>query len=252
MSASSVLAHVGNESTLVETISKNSFSFVTIGGFLISFLVILASLYPKSSEAFKISVFVLITIISLGITFYLSGTTIYKNNKSATGGPVHWHADFRIFTCGEELDLIKPTGFFNRIGKTDLHEHGDKRIHVEGVVMDKRDISLSNFFKVIGGNLAYGEFNFPGREKYERFIDGDKCEDGREGKLQVFVYKTEGMEIKQNKIADYPEYVLSGESKIPPGDCIIFEFTPDEKDKTDQICNFTKIAIDKGKFNYIK
>ena len=178
--------------------------------------------------------------------------TVYLNSNSETGGPVHWHADYRIFACGKEVAIIKPTGFSNRVGRTDFHEHGDKRIHVEGVVVDKQDVSLHEFFSVIGGNLQYGELAFPGDEKYERFIDGNTCSDGRAGVLQVFLYKTEGKEIKQTKLTEYPEYVLSEKSQVPPGDCIIFEFTPDSKEKTELMCDFTRIGIQKGDFNYIK
>lgn len=250
--ASPVLAHMEEGSSLVEKISKTSYSIVAIGGFLILFLTVLAVLNKDSSNVFKVTVFSSIAFIAISVTFLLAGMTVYLNVKSETGGPVHWHADFRIFACGEEMLLKEPSGLSNRIGRTDLHEHGDKRIHVEGVVVHKQDVSLHEFFGAIGGNLLYGELSFPGREKYESFADGNKCSDGREGALQVFLYKTEGKEIRQTKLADYPEYVLSGEPQVPPGDCIIFEFTPDIKDKTEKICDFTSIAIEKGQYNYVK
>lgn len=235
----------------IEMTSQTSYSLVAVGGFLILFLVILAILNKNSSESFKIFVFTSITVISLSVTFYLVLTTIYINRKSATGGPVHWHADFKIFACEKEIEIIKPTGFSNRVGRTGLHEHGDKRIHIEGVVLKKQDVSLQEFFKAIGGILEYGKLAFPSSEKYEKFIDGNKCADSKPATLQVFLYKTEGKEVRQTKLIDYPEYVLSSESKVPPGDCIIFEFTPDIKDKSDKICDFTNIAIEKGDYHYL-
>ena len=138
-----------------------------------------------------------------------------------------------------------------KVGRTDLHTHGDKRIHVEGVVVNKKDVSLTEFFKVIGGNLSQGKLSFPSTEKYESFVDGDKCSDEKDASLQVFLYKTEEKtkEIHQTKLTDYPEYVLSPEEQVPPGDCIIFEFSPEEKEKTDKICDFTNIAVEKGQYN---
>ena len=248
---SSSMVHA-SASNLAHTISEISYLIVGTGGLLILLLIIWASLHPNPSEFFKTTVFISIVVAALAVTFYLAGATIYVNQNSETGGPVHWHADFRIFSCGVEKQMIEPSGLGNRIGRTDLHEHGDKRIHVEGVVVQKQDVSLSEFFRVIGGSLENGRISFPGREKHESFADGDKCADGQEGKLQVFLYKTEGKQITQTKLTDYFSYVLSDESKVPPGDCIIFEFGSEEKEQTDLICDFTSIAIQKGDYNYIK
>lgn len=248
--ANPVFAHVENELILTEIVSKTSYSIVAVGGFLILFLAVLAIINKNAGEFFKKAVFILVAIISVGVTFYLAGVTVYVNRQSESNGPVHWHADFKIFACGKEERLVEPTGLSNRIGRTDLHEHGDRRIHVEGVVVKKADVALREFFKVIGGSLDFGELTFPGREEFKSYVNGDKCADGRPGVLQAFVYKTQGDEIKQYKLDDYPDYVLAGYSQVPPGDCIILEFSPDQKEKTDEMCDFTSIAINKGDYKY--
>lgn len=180
-------------------------------------------------EFVKIFLFGLIVIVVLSVTTYLVWSTINTNIKSQTGGPVHWHADFEIYSCGQKVDLIDPTGWDNKVGTSLLHEHNDGRIHVEGPVMDLQDISLGKFFEVVGG--------LP--------LESEMVCNGEVAKPQVFVYKVEGDTFYQEKIADYANYVLSPYSNVPPGDCIIIELDR-KKDKTDKLCNFYKIAKEKG------
>lgn len=253
MFLNSAFAHEIAEPALTDTISKTSMSVVEVGGFLVLFFVIISIINSANpSEFFKGSMFVSIVVISLAVTFYLAGSTIYLNKNSYTGGPVHWHADFRIFNCGAEVFLKEPGGLSNRLGTPILHSHNDNRIHIEGVVAKKEDIALHKFFEAIGGELSFGDFVLPTNKGETWLVNGNTCSDGRPARLQVFVYKTEGKIIRQEKLNNYPEYVMSGQTQIPPGDCIIFEFSPDQKDKTDKICNFTKIAIDKGNYTYEK
>lgn len=186
----------------------------------------------EKSEILKYFLFLTIVMLTLGITAYLVWTTISLNIKSVTGGPVHWHADFEIWHCGEKIDLLDPTGLENKVGTPLFHEHNDGRIHVEGPVLDYKDISLGKFFEVVGG--------FP-------LESGIEC-NGYPGVVQVFVYKTEGNTFYQEKIADYADYVLSPHSSIPPGDCIIIELDR-EKAKTERICTFYEVAIQKGELH---
>ena len=188
--------------------------------------------FMGKNEGIKALAFGVIVIVVLGITGYLIFSTISTNVKSVTGGPVHWHADFEIYSCGEKVDLIDPKGWDNKVGTPLLHEHNDGRIHVEGPVMNFADISLGNFFNVVGGLPLekQGECN------------------GQPAILQAFVYQTEGNTFSQQKLEDFTNYVLSNYSKVPPGDCIIIEFGP-IKDRTDKLCNFYKTAVDKGEFS---
>lgn len=168
----------------------------------------------------------------LSITAYLIWSTISINLASVTKGPVHWHGDFEIYNCGRKVDLVDPKGLDNKVGTALLHEHNDNRIHVEGPVIDYKDISLGQFFEVVGG--------LPLESQIE-------C-NGYPGVVQVFVYKTEENTFYQEKIVNFANYVLSPHSSIPPGDCIIIELDR-EKDKTEKLCTFYQVAIQKGELH---
>lgn len=192
----------------------------------------------------KAVLFGLIVVVVLGITGYLVWETISSNIKSVTGGPVHYHADFQIWNCGEKMDLVDPKGLDNKVGTAVFHEHNDNRIHVEGPVLDYKDLSLGEFFRVVGGKLDRDSLTVPVSSGMVNMESGTMCK-GVPGNLQVFVYRTEGKTFYQEKLQDPVRYVLSPYSTIPPGDCIIFEFGP-PKDKTDKICTFYEVAIKKG------
>ena len=195
-------------------------------------------------EYVKAAIFGLIVIVVLGITSYLVWSTVSKNIKSVTRGPVHYHADFEIYNCGQKLDLIDPHGLENKAGTPLFHEHNDNRIHVEGPVLDLQDISLGKFFEVIGGKLNSGSLIFPTNDGEVAMENGAIC-NGVPGSLQVFVFKTQGNTFYQNKLTDPANYVLSSHSKVPPGDCIIIEFDR-PKDKTDKLCTSYQVAKEKG------
>ena len=107
-------------------------------GSVLIVLIVIAMIPGDRSELFKKIIFTLMVIVVVGPTAYFIVTTISINLTSETGGPVHWHADFKIFACGEELSSPAPVGLSNKIGTPLFHEHGDRRIHVEGVVGDIR------------------------------------------------------------------------------------------------------------------
>ena len=244
-------AHFEDGPSLSSVVSQNSISVVTVAGVFIILLILFAVVRTEPSEIFKGVIFFLIALAALGATLYLSASTVYLNMKSESGGPVHWHADFRIFNCAQEVFLQKPKGLSNRIGRTDLHEHGDGRIHIEGVVVERKYFSLREFFEAIGGTLEAGELAFPSEDNFEWMVNGQKCPDGKPARIQAFLYKTEGKIIRQEKLDNFMDYVPSPHSQVPPGDCLILEFG-EEKEKTENICNFTQIAINNGDYSYEK
>lgn len=194
-------------------------------------------------EYVKATLFGFIVVVVLSITGYLIWSTVFINVKSVTGGPVHYHADFEIWNCGQKIDLIDPHGLENKVGTPLFHEHNDNRIHIEGPVLDYKEISLGGFFKTVGGELTDSYLRIPTHEDMIEMSSGI-CK-GQPAELQVFVYKTQGKTFYQEKLTDPVSYVPSPYSNIPPGDCIIIEFdTP--KDRTDKICTFYEVAIQKG------
>lgn len=194
-----------------------------------------------------------IVVVVVAVTAYVAGSTIYLNAVSKTAGPVHWHADFEVWRCGELLQLVGPEGLSNRVGSSVLHEHGDNRMHIEGVVVDFSDVSIASFFRSIGGDLHPGVFSLPTNTGMVTMRDGDSCpgEAGVPGELQVFVYKTVDGKVVQEKLGSsgYEDYVPSPFSNVPPGDCIIFEFSPVAKDKTGRMCGSYEVAIKRGALN---
>lgn len=245
-----VLAHEGEEiieevgPTLGEVIRSNSLKFSLAALLIILLISLIALIIKKPQEKIKYLFFGLIVITVLANTFYLVGSTIYLNQVSATKGPVHWHADYEVWRCGKELELVDPQGFSNKVGSETVHEHNDKRMHFEGVMEDLRHASLGHFFKEVGGSLDSEHFTFSTHEGLTTMKSGQKC-GGEPAKLQVFVYKTEGRTFSQQKLEDPADYIISPESQVPPGDCVIIELDA-EKQKTNKMCNFYRVAIQKG------
>lgn len=228
-----------------ESIRATSIRLVYGASMLLIALIVIAMIFGNRSELFKKIIFILIVIVVVGPTAYFIVTTISINLASETGGPVHWHADFKIFACGEELSSLTPVGLSNKIGTPLLHEHEDRRIHVEGVVGNTHEVSLGHFFEAQGGELAAEGFRIPAGEGFVTYMNGDACPDGDAGVWQAHLYKVEGDIVRRQKLEDYTDYVISPEGTVPPGDCIIFEFGA-EKDRTDNICDLYQVEINKG------
>ncbi|QQG38668.1 MAG: hypothetical protein HYS32_03625 [Candidatus Woesearchaeota archaeon] len=242
-----VLAHGDEEDeevNLEEYLRETSITYIIYASVILVILVMVLFIKKEQSNNFKIAMFVFITLIIILPTLYISFGTFYLNKTSLTKGPVHWHADFEIWNCDEKLDLVDPEGFSNRIGNPVFHEHGDDRIHVEGVVVDKNEVNLDEFFHVIGGHITQDNVEIPTTKGYLHSRNRDLCSN-KEGKVQVFVYKTYGSVYTQEKLDEYENYVLSPYSNVPPGDCIIVEFD-EEKEKTEHICSTYKSAIERG------
>lgn len=259
---------------LEETINRVSIVTVIVASVLLIILVIMAMkvVKNKKKKLWKAPIFLAIVIVVIGTTLTISGSTVYLNIKSATGGPIHWHADFEIWACGNELELRDPIGALsNKIGTATYHEHDDKRMHLEGVPVSlPEDASLGKFMNVVGGSIGKDEMVVPlndnktfetdqgeedgdgagapyaeqldlfiktGRDgKAASFITGQKCGD-EASEVQVFVYKYNEKDktYSQTKLTDPANYAISGHSEVPPGDCVIFEFSA-PKDRTNKLC----------------
>lgn len=232
--------------TLEEIIRSNSLKVIFFASVIIIVAVILTILLKDRGEGIKRVLFSVIVVPTVLATLFIAGSTIYLNFQSISGGPVHWHAEYEIWECGKELDLTDPEGFTNKIGSATLHEHNDNWIHLEGVVTDESEATLGKYFKVIGGNLSEDGFRIPTNDGLVSRHNGDACSDGSPGTFQVFVYQIEGKVFTQKKLEEPNKYILSPEGNIPSGDCIIFEFDPVVKDKTDKLCNQYELQVLKG------
>jgi hypothetical protein len=162
-------------------------------------------------------------------SLYLAGYTVYENINSATGGPVHWHADYEVRVCGETLELVDPEGIKNKIGNPTFHEHNDDRIHIEGSVEELVDVSLGKYFETIGGELDHGHLVFHDEHKGVIDVeDGYSCPGGGEGSLKVYI---------NGKLDEhFEDYVIYPDPNVPPGDCIIVVFDDSNYEETEILC----------------
>ena len=179
-------------------------------------ILIIISFHRKMNEITKKMVYFLVAIVTLLVTIYIILTTLHLNIISITKGPVHWHADFEIWVCNKEIKLAKPKGLSNKQGVDLMHAHNDNRIHVEGVISDKKQASLGAFFYAIGGSISSDGLKIPTDEGLIAVHNGELCNE-KPAKLYVFV--------NGNLINNPSGYEISHYEKVPPGDRIKFVFT---------------------------
>lgn len=213
-----------------------------------SIIVLALIIYAAVTKSRSKIIFGSVVVTVVAATIFLIGSTIYLNSISSSKGPVHWHADFEIYNCGESVELLDPQGFLsNKIGTPVLHEHNDKRIHLEGVVVHRSDASLGKFFRVIGGELNNDSMVVPTNDGKVSMISGQEC-NGQPAELQTFLYRTneDGTTYTQTKLEDPASHIIKDDSHVPPGDCLVFELAP-AKDKTDKTCLSWEVAEELGK-----
>ncbi len=203
----------------------NFLSQIGVFGFsslVFGILVAIILLFHKNmGEIMKRIMFFLISTVVVASTLYLIVTTLHLNIISDTKGPVHWHADFEIWVCGSKVNLAEPKGLLNKQGTNLVHSHNDNRIHIEGVLIDKKSASLGSFFNAVGGYLGGDALalRVPTEQGLISAYYGDKC-NGQPASLYVFV---NGNLI--NNPSDYIDYIISPYEKVPPGDRIKIVFT---------------------------
>lgn len=258
---------------LEQQISRLGINTVLVASVILIACTLVAALLKNHYPKLKLPLFVVMAGTLVVSTAILFGSTIYLNIKAESGGPVHWHSDIEFWACGAELELRDPEGLLsNKIGTSTYHEHDDKRIHLEGVVVTKsEDASLGKFMQVTGGYIKDGALGLPLNQAPDGWFASGEKNDGdqqpadaylrlrdfiattdtgafiglQNGKacgfepaeLQTFVYtfNKDSQTYTQEKLADPAAYVMRDESVVPPGDCVIVEFDI-PKDRTDKLC----------------
>jgi len=222
VSAYSVFSHEGEDeedfmldhSSLYPITQLQAFGY---GSLIFGILIAIIILFNKKmNESAKKVVYFLIAAVVSVVTLYLILTTLHLNIISVTKGPVHWHADFEILVCGKEIKLAEPKGLSNKQGLDLMHAHDDNRIHVEGVLLDKKEASLGAFFRAVGGFISDDGLKIPAESGLISVHNGDKCSE-KPANLYVFV--------NGNLISNPQDYVISPYEKVPPGDIIKIIFT---------------------------
>jgi hypothetical protein len=213
---------------MVDFFAANPLTFIWISLVIGAIATLLSFLFGKKlSHGGKILFFSLIAIPIILASLYMAAHTVHENIISETGGPVHWHVDYQVFTCGERLNLIDPTGLNNKIGSPLFHEHNDDRVHIEGTVMKVQSVDLQSYFAVIGGKLTETSLKYPSINGVVQVQNGDLC-NGQESTLNIYV--------NGQQVQDPLNHVPYPHALVPPGDCVIVEFSPDNSQTTDKVC----------------
>lgn len=229
---------------LEQAIASFSMRSSIIGFVAILLLIGIMALLKNPSDTVRAFLFWPIMVIVTAVSLGLIGSTIYLNSTSSSGGPVHWHADLEIWACGEQLEIKDPTGkLSNKIGTATLHEHNDKRIHLEGVVVEPHDASVGKFFRVIGGNISASSLTVPTNNGNRTMGSGQMCPGSNQAaEVQMFAFRTNpDKTYSQIKVNHPDEYTISHHSNVPPADCLIIEFDQ-PKSKTDRLCRSYQVA----------
>ena len=139
----------------------------------------------KKIIKYSITTIILILIIYGFYTFVIAPV---KDFEPYTSGPVHWHANFEVYLCGEKQDFTTGYDFEdNRKGSLTFHSHNDEVIHIESHVAKKEDLALGNFFDAI--NIPFSENQIMDKK------NGDLC-NGKAGKVHMYINEAENYEYK--------------------------------------------------------
>ena len=157
--------------------------------------------------------------LSLFVIVILVATAVEPAGESpgASGGPRigdHWHATYTFTVCGEKQPNA-PTWE----GSSGVHTHGDGIMHIHPfqTYSEGRGARLVKWFEYGGGVLTDDSINMPGSSK--TYKNGDRCPDGSEGVVQVYVMSAAtGVE---ERLDDWDEYIPED------GDRILILFGPE-------------------------
>lgn len=242
-----VFAAFNTENSLELVMGSVALKLVFFGFALTMLFLFVALIITDKSDIIKRTLFDLIIISVTVPTVVLVYNTVFLNANSWSNGPVHWHADYEVWACGQQLDLVDPTGWSNKIGTATLHEHSDNRIHIEGVAITPGDVSLGRFIAVAGGEITNSALIFPDKNGLLTVTNGAVCRDGTVGTVQAYVYRMNpDNTFVQKKLHTPGSYVPSPQSQVPPGDCLIIEFGP-ESPRTNRLCRSWHVAQSTGK-----
>ncbi len=196
---------------------------VYVFGFVLVLSVYSIFYEKKLSEQTKKIIFVAVALPTVVATLYMAGTTVYLNLISESGGPVHWHADYEVWVCGEHLiNFEKPVFPSNKVGSPVFHHHDDFRMHIEGLVIDTVDVSLGEFFKVIGGDFTGESFTMVNEDLSKRIITNGELCNGRPAKWRLYA-KNWGTSQFEEKM-ELEDYVIQPHFNVPPGDYLFLVF----------------------------
>ena len=154
----------------------------------------------KKEGAGKIKKTALISLALVAGAFLVYALlTAPKVEGPYTPGPVHWHATLSLTACGEPIKFPPvPRGGMLGPEIRHLHEGDEGQVHIESQVQRKEDIMVGAFLADVG--IAFSE------KQLGKYGAGDKCPDGRTGKVAFAVNG------KPNN--EFEKYVMQDGDKI--------------------------------------
>lgn len=214
--------HSVEEYTRTEPVEYLPFDPFTAAVYVFAFVLVISvySIFSQNSlsEKSKKIIFVAVSLPVVLVTIYMAGSTVYLNLVSESGGPVHWHADFEVWVCGEHVVNLKQAVFpSNKVGSPVFHHHDDFRVHVEGLIIKTRDVDLQQFFRVIGGDFTGGSLKLELSDgSFLEKSNGQICQDGKPGSWRLFVKNWGTGEFEEK--TELEHYVIKPYFNVPPGD----------------------------------
>lgn len=262
-------SYLPDSTGLSEDVASTSLRIVGGSALILFVLMAISVLDRGKTEKIKQVLFVMMATVIVGSSLMLATSTVYLYANSDSAGLTNRQAGLEFWVCGNEINLIDPSGISNRVGSSTLFERNDKLVHVEDVVeTEVADASLGKFMSVVGGAVVDDALVIPvnpdgsiystvqdgdgpsspdpseadkflalsGTSRYIKTLDGQQCQ-GQDALVQVFVYSydSETNTYEQTKLDNPRDYVFRNETTVPPGDCVIVEFDG-FKQKTDKLC----------------
>lgn len=256
------VASAGSSPAMIAVLVGTSLLMVLIGAMVVG----------RQRRRLRPMLFSFVVFVVLTVTWFATGTAIYTDALSYTGGPVRWQASYQIWACGNQLELRDPRGLLSgTIGRPDIYERNDSRIHIGGIPSSPAEASLGAFMNAVGGTISPLSLTVPLNDSslyavgqspqnsdqiqpflhttasgnLATFTSGQQC-GSQTAEVQVFVYKynKDSRAYSQTRLSDPASYTISGERNVPKGDCIIMEFAP-RHNRTDKICpEITEVSHD--------
>jgi len=151
---------------------------------------------PQSYRTWIIGGVVVVATV-VGLFWYLGSQPLYPKVGD------HWHAPFSVVICGERTPPLPP-------GPGDIHSHGDDVIHIHPARPERagRNATLASFLATTSLKITETSLEIRGKT----YSNGDKCPDGRAGRVAV---RVNGRERR-----DFASYVPQD------GDKLEFRFGP--------------------------
>ncbi|MFQ5989138.1 MAG: hypothetical protein ACE5K9_04395 [Candidatus Methylomirabilales bacterium] len=126
-------------------------------------------------------------IVVVGLTALVLVLILIGSRPQLPSVGDHWHARYEIIVCGERFPFLPYT-------QGEIHTHGDGQLHIHPKVETEAgaNSNLGRFFANAGLYFDREMLRLPGGETVK---NGDRCPDGRPGRLRLVVNGSENTSL---------------------------------------------------------